>query len=64
MPVLSNGHVWKLTEFLENKRFFFNKDKILKSLSEEYIDEAYVTISKWNNYESTPLSISDSYALS
>ncbi len=55
MPVLSNGHVWKLTEFLENKRFFFNKDKILKSLSEEYIDEAYVTISKWNNYESTPL---------
>ena len=55
MPVLSNGHVWKFTELLENKRFFFNKDKILKSLSEEYIDEAYVAISKWNNYEPTPL---------
>ena len=55
MSVLSNDHLWKFTEFLENKRFFFDKIKILESLSEQYIDEAYATISKWNGYAPTPL---------
>ncbi len=55
MSVLSNDHLWKFTEFLENKRFFFDKIKILESLSEQYIDEAYATISKWNGYSPTPL---------
>ena len=41
MSILSNGHLWKLTEFLENQNFSFNKNQILDSLSKEDIDDAY-----------------------
>ena len=53
--ILSNGHLWKYSEFLENKNFSFQKDKILSSLSEKDIDDAYLSISNWKGYFPTPL---------
>ncbi len=55
MTILSNGHLWKHTELIENKNFSFNRAKILSSLSEKDIDEAYSSISKWEGYSPTPL---------
>ena len=55
MTIISNGHLWKYSKFLENKNFKFDKSKILNSLSKEEIDAAYLTISNWENYSSTPL---------
>ncbi len=55
MSILSNGHLWKLTEFLENQKFSFNKNQILNSLSKEDIDDAYTQISNWKGYSPTPL---------
>jgi len=46
---------WKYKKFLINKNNNFNKKEILKILSSEDIDEAYKTISSWNNYSPTPL---------
>ena len=55
MTILSNGHLWKYSEFLENKNFSFQKGKILSSLSEKDIDDAYLSISNWKGYFPTPL---------
>jgi len=55
MTIISNGHLWKYSSFIENKRYSFNKDEILKTLSKKIIDDAYSTISKWENYKPTPL---------
>ena len=55
MTILSNGHQWKYTEFIDNKNYSFNKKQILNSLSENEIDDAYTSISKWNGYTPTPL---------
>jgi diaminopropionate ammonia-lyase len=55
MTILSNGHLWKHSEFIENKNFSFNKNKILNSLSTKDIDEAYSSISDWEGYSPTPL---------
>ena len=55
MTILSNGHLWKYSEFIENKNFFFNKNKILNSLSKKDIDDAYLSISSWKGYSPTPL---------
>ena len=55
MTILSNGHLWKYSEFLENKNFSFDKNKILNLLSEKDIDDAYLSISNWKGYSSTPL---------
>ena len=38
MTILSNGHLWKYSEFLENKNFSFNQNKILNSLSKKDIE--------------------------
>ncbi len=46
---------WKYSNFLINKNNNFNKKEILKILSSEDINEAYKTISNWNNYSPTPL---------
>ena len=51
-PEVSN---WKYSLFLENKKNNFNKDNILNILTKKDIDEAYNTISTWNNYFYTPL---------
>ena len=55
MTILSNGHLWKHTEFIENKKFSFDKDRILSSLSKQDIDQAYSSISSWEGYFPTPL---------
>ena len=55
MTILSNGHLWKYSEFFENKNFSFNQNKILNSLSKKDIDEAYSSISSWKGYSPTPL---------
>ncbi len=55
MTILSNGHLWKYSEFIENKNYSFNKKRILESLSKDDIDEAYLSISNWEGYSQTPL---------
>ena len=55
MTILSNGHQWKYSEFIDNKDYSFDKDKILKSISKNEIDDAYDIISKWEGYSPTPL---------
>jgi len=55
MSSTSEVSQWKYSNFLINKNNNFNKKEILKILSSEDIDEAYKTISSWNNYASTPL---------
>ena len=52
--IIQKGN-WLISSFLENKNFIFDKSKILNSLSENDIDEAYLTISKWKGYSPTPL---------
>ena len=55
MSVISNGHVWKFTTFLENKNYSFDNNKIFNSLSKKEIDDAYTNISNWKGYSPTPL---------
>jgi diaminopropionate ammonia-lyase len=55
MAILSNGHLWKYSEFISNKNYSFKKDQIFKSLSKNEIDEAYLAIKEWNGYSPTPL---------
>ena len=46
---------WKYSFFLKNKNYNFNKNAILNILTEKDIDDAYKTISNWDNYSPTPL---------
>ena len=55
MTILSNGHLWKYSEFIANKNYSFKKDQILKSLSKQEIDDAYLSIKEWDAYSPTPL---------
>ena len=55
MTILSNGHLWRYSEFIKNDNFSFNKDRIFESLSKKNIDEAYLSISEWVGYSPTPL---------
>ncbi len=55
MSILSNGHQWKLTEFVDNKKYSFDRDQILNSLTSKDIDDAFNSISKWEGYSPTPL---------
>ena len=55
MVILSNGHQWKYSEFLDNKNYLFDKDQILNSISKDEIDDAFNSISKWEGYAPTPL---------
>ena len=55
MTILSNEHQWKYSEFIDNKDYSFDKDKILRSISKDEIDDAYNVISKWEGYSPTPL---------
>ena len=50
--VVSN---WKFSHFLKNEKNNFNKNDILSILTKKDIDEAYKTISSWDNYFPTPL---------
>ena len=55
MTILSNGHLWKYSEFLINKNYSFKKEQIFKSLPKNEIDDAYSIIKKWNGYSPSPL---------
>ena len=56
MTILSNGHLWKYTQFIENKNYSFNKKKILNSLTKKEIDEAYTQVFLiGKDYSPTPL---------
>ena len=55
MTIISDGHMWKHSEFIENKNYSFNKNKILNSLTKKDIDDAYSSISNWEGYSPTPL---------
>jgi len=46
---------WSIPSLLENKNYQFNKEKILTSLPEKFIDKAVQSISKWKTYAPTPL---------
>jgi len=50
-----NGKPWKYSSFIENKNYSFSKEEILKNITEEQLDDAYSTISKWDDYKPTPL---------
>ena len=41
MTILSNGHQWKYSEFVDNKNYLFDKSQILKLISKNEIDDAY-----------------------
>ena len=53
--IIPDKHLWKHSEFIENKNYSFDQNQILKSLSKKDIDEAYSSISSWENYTPTPL---------
>ena len=55
MTIISNGHIWKYSEFIQNKNYSFEKVQILKSLPKKEIDDAYSSIKKWDGYSPTPL---------
>ena len=46
---------FKISSFLENENYNFNKENILKNLPEKYIDDAVNTITTWDNYKPTNL---------
>ncbi len=55
MSIKSEVEKWKYSNFLSNKKNNFDKSKILNILTKNDIDDAYKTISKWDNYSPTPL---------
>ena len=55
MPAESEVSNWKYSHFLKNEKDNFSKNDILNVLSKHEIDEAYNTISRWDNYSPTPL---------
>ena len=57
MSVISKEAEWKYSSYILNKNHKFDKIEILNTLNKSEIDEAYRTISSWNNYKSTPLLI-------
>ena len=46
---------WRLSKFLLNKKFKFNREYILKYLPSNLLSDSYKNISKWRGYNSTPL---------
>ena len=45
----------KFTKFINNENFEFDRLKILKVLSSSLLEDAYKTISRWQEYQPTPL---------
>ena len=45
----------KFTKFINNENFEFDRSKILKILNSDLLEDAYKTISKWQQYQPTPL---------
>jgi len=55
MSILADVSKWKYSRFIYNKNNKFSKNNILNILSINEIDQAYKTISGWDNYLPTPL---------
>tara|TARA_B110000914_G_scaffold223457_1_gene238966 strand:+ start:495 stop:1637 length:1143 start_codon:yes stop_codon:yes gene_type:complete len=55
MKTIIENSKWSIPSLIENKNYQFNKEKILNSLPERFIDEAIRSISKWEAYAPTPL---------
>jgi len=54
MKIFDNN-IWKISSYIKNKNYNFNKEEILNSLPEKVIDEAIISISSWETYSPTPL---------
>ena len=55
MKIIKKQDTWSISSFVENKKYNFNKKKILTYLPEIFIDEAVKSITGWNDYRPTPL---------
>ena len=55
MKVIKKQDLWSISSFVKNKKYNFNKKKILTHIPEKFIDEAIKSITGWNNYRPTPL---------
>ena len=55
MKTIIENADWSIPSLIENKSYKFNKENILRSLPEKFIDEAVLEISKWETYVPTPL---------
>ena len=55
MKSLKSINRWKISKFLKNDNFSFERDYILKFVSSSLLLNAYKTVSGWRNYKSTPL---------
>ncbi len=51
----SEDFKWKLTNYIYNKNYNFDRKKILDICDENNVIDAYKTISGWKGYEPTPL---------
>ena len=55
MKLKSKISNWNVSKFIFNRGYKFRRKDILKYLPKSYIENAYTSISKWNNYSKTPL---------
>ena len=46
---------WNYSKLLRNKRYNFNRNYVLRYVSNVLLSKAYHSISKWKNYKATPL---------
>ena len=51
----SEDFKWKLSKYIYNKNYNFDRKKILDICDENNVIDAYKTISGWKGYEPTPL---------
>ncbi len=51
----SKNFGWKLSKYIFNKNFNFNRQNIINVCGEKNIVDAYKKISGWNDYNATPL---------
>ena len=55
MNLQSKIKKWKLSQYLINKNYRFNRGIILKNFPNNIVGKAYNSISKWKGYSQTPL---------
>ena len=51
----SKNFGWKLSKYIFNKNFNFNRQNIINVCGEKNIVDAYKKISGWKDYNATPL---------
>ena len=51
----SEDFKWKLSNYIYNRNYNFDRKKILDICDENNVTDAYKTISGWKGYEPTPL---------